>query len=74
MKVIYGGHIPTVPITPSAIHHALIHLMENKAHANMHVSCYEPLSQDELVHGLVEQALHVRIRLIGGVDVIYILE
>jgi hypothetical protein len=37
MKIIYIGRVPAAPVSPSVIHHALSHLMDHNAHANMHL-------------------------------------
>ena len=38
MKIIFAGRIPEVPISPTAIHLALSHLVEHKAHATRYLT------------------------------------
>jgi hypothetical protein len=37
MKIIFPGRVPASPISPTAIHCALNHLMEHKSHATMYL-------------------------------------
>jgi hypothetical protein len=38
MKMIYIERVPQAPISPTAIHRALSHLMEHKAHATRYLA------------------------------------
>jgi hypothetical protein len=38
IKIIFAGRVTTVPISPTAIHRALSHLMEHKAHATRYLA------------------------------------
>jgi hypothetical protein len=37
MKKIYAGRVPTVPLTPAAVHRALSYLMDHKTHATRYL-------------------------------------
>jgi hypothetical protein len=37
MKRIYTGRVPPAPLTQAAVHHALSHLMDNKARATKYL-------------------------------------
>jgi hypothetical protein len=38
MKRIYTGPVPPAPLTPAAVHSALSHLMDHKAHATKYLA------------------------------------
>jgi hypothetical protein len=38
MKMTYAGRVPAAPLTPAAVHRALSHLMDHKAHADMYLA------------------------------------
>jgi hypothetical protein len=38
MNKIYTDLVPAAPLTPAAVHHALSHLMDHKAHATKYLA------------------------------------
>jgi hypothetical protein len=38
MKRIYTGRVPAAPLTPAAVHRALSHLMDHKAHTTKYLA------------------------------------